>query len=626
MSLFKPSSYQSRHGHGPEPIIPRTQRDSEPRPTTAPTTDITSANQPVTDPEPTAVPVADSTGTMPAVVGDDHARAPRTSAARSSLIMFLGTFTSRLLGMVRSPILLGAVVGLQSPVANSFDVANKLPTLLYMIIAGGLVNAVLVPAIVRAMKESKDDGQAFINKLLTLSVVVLGATTLVLTLAAPLIVKLYAATMSDEWYKLTVLFAFWCLPQVFFYGMYTIFGQILNARENFGPYMWAPVVNNIIAIGGLLIMLAMFGTEDTANASSAAAWFGTRANMLGAFSTLGIAAQALVLIIPMYRSGIRFKPDFRWRGSGLGTAGRASTWVLATMLVGMLPTIIQSNVAAGATERAKDLGIALTEVAGNFAYTTAYSVYSLPTSLITVSITTAMFTRLAKAATSGHLDRVRADTSLTLRAVSTFMFLASAGLIVLAVPLSRIFVPAVTEGEVLSLARVITVLAFGLVGVGATSVFNKVYYALEDTRTAFFVGLPWQIFGIVGFALASFLPPQWVVPAVGAVMASANLLGGLVTYLLLSRRLGGIDGRRILISHAKLAAIAVVVTLLGYKLVAIVGTDRLTASFVTSVATIAVVAPIMSLAYIVLMRAARMEEADTLMNYIHRMTARLRRR
>ncbi|WP_240611206.1 hypothetical protein [Actinobaculum sp. 313] len=70
--------------------------------------------------------------------------------------MFLGTLVSRVLGLVRSPLMLGAVLTMTSPAANAFDVANKLPNLIYMVVVGGLVNAVLVPAIVRATKESRD--------------------------------------------------------------------------------------------------------------------------------------------------------------------------------------------------------------------------------------------------------------------------------------------------------------------------------------------------------------------------------------------------------------------------------------------------------------------------------------
>ena len=115
----------------------------------------------------------------------------KASIARSSFVMFLGTFFSRFLGLVRAPILMAAVDGMTSPAANAFDVANKLPNLIYMIIVGGLVNAVLVPAIVRATKQSDDDGAAFINKLLTLAIVFLGGATLLITLAAPVVVKMY---------------------------------------------------------------------------------------------------------------------------------------------------------------------------------------------------------------------------------------------------------------------------------------------------------------------------------------------------------------------------------------------------------------------------------------------------
>ncbi|NLW13308.1 MAG: oligosaccharide flippase family protein, partial [Trueperella sp.] len=251
------------------------QTAAKPAPGSAPAPRSTPGSAPAPAPETEAI----------ATVGKD--------TARSSFVMFLGTLVSRILGFVKSPFLMGAVVGLNSSVAGSWDIANKLPNLLYMVIAGGLVNAVLVPAIVRATKESKDSGQDFINKLLTLTMVAMGAITVVLTLAAPLIVKIFASTLRDDWYSLTVLFAYWSLPQIFFYGLYTVFGQILNARENFGPYMWAPVANNVVAIAGLLVILAIWGPENATDPSAAAAWMGTRANTLAAVSTLGIIVQAL---------------------------------------------------------------------------------------------------------------------------------------------------------------------------------------------------------------------------------------------------------------------------------------------------------------------------------------------
>lgn len=546
------------------------------------------------------------------------------SAARSSLVMFLGTLTSRILGMIKSPFLMGAVVALNSPVAGSWDVANKLPNLLYMVIAGGLVNAVLVPAIVRASKESNDDGSKFINKLLTLTMVALGAITILLMVLAPVIVKLYASTMTQEWYSLTVFFAYWSFPQVFFYGLYTVFGQILNARENFGPYMWAPALNNVVAIAGLVIMLAVWGPESAANPSPASDWYGLRGATLAGFSTLGIAAQALILIIPLRKAGIHFRPDFKWRGSGLGRAGKASMWVLATMLVGMIPTMVQTNVMAGATQRAQQLGMELTEVASNSAYTAAYAIYSLPTSLITVSITTAMFTRLARAAAEKNYEKLRLDTSKTLRSVSTLNLLAAAGIIVLALPISRVISPFVTEAEIRSLAAVLVAMTLGLGGVGIVTVLNKVYYALEDTKGAFLIGLPWQIMGIVGFAACGLLPPDKVVVGVGLVMSASNILAALVMYEVLRRRLGGLDERRVVSTHAKLLVATGVATAVGLLWIRLLGIDRMAASFGYSVLSILVVGVIVVASYIIMLKLMRMPEAEHLTGPIKSAMQRVR--
>ena len=92
-----------------------------------------------------------------------------------------------------------------------------------------------------------------------------GAVTLVATLLAPLLIALYTglsrADPADT--RIATLLAFWCLPQIFFYGLYTMLGQVLNARGSFGPMMWAPVVNNLVAIAGGLLFIAFFTVDES---------------------------------------------------------------------------------------------------------------------------------------------------------------------------------------------------------------------------------------------------------------------------------------------------------------------------------------------------------------------------
>ena len=66
---------------------------------------------------------------------------------------------------------------------------------------------------------------------------------------APLIVDLYTPdNYPANEYDLAVAFARLCLPQVLFYGIYTMLSQVLNARGHFGAPMFAPIANNIVAI------------------------------------------------------------------------------------------------------------------------------------------------------------------------------------------------------------------------------------------------------------------------------------------------------------------------------------------------------------------------------------------
>lgn len=544
---------------------------------------------------------------------------------KSSIVMFGGTLVSRILGFIRSPLLLGAAIGINYPAADAFDVANRLPNLIYMLVVGGVVNAVLVPAIVRATKESDDNGAAFINKLVTIAACFLGVVTALLTLASPLIVKLFAATMEQQWYHLTVLFAFWCIPQVFFYGMYTVLGQVLNARENFGPYMWAPALNNVIAIIGLIAMLTLYGGADAGAATDVNIWTADRIALLGGSATAGIASQALILLWPLRRLGIRLRPDFAWRGAGLGATAKASWWILLTMITGMVPTAFVTNVAAGAKTRAIAEGIDVLGVAGNAAYTAAYAVYSLPSSLIVVSIVTAMFTRLAKHAADGNTAAVRATTSLTLRVVGALMFLATAGVFVLAVPAVRLLAASVSMTEVRAISWVLIAMSSGLVGVGATMVLNRVYYAYEDTRGAFLISIPIQAASVVLFLSCSLLPPAWTVAGIGLTMALGNTVAVFLMMWRLGKRTGGLDSARVARTHLQLAGITLITTGVGFGILRLFGPYSADFTLTGALLRCITVGPLMIIVYVGLMWLMKMPETHYLLKPIGMVRARLRK-
>ena len=134
-----------------------------------------------------------------------------------------------------------------------FTLANTVPNSMYILLAGGVLNTVLVPQIVRAIKSDADGGEAYTNRIMTAGLIVLGVITLLLTLAVPVIISLYSAggwkdpALAAQ-YDSMIMLAYYCMPQVFFYGVYVLAGQVLNARDKFGPMMWAPIANNVVSI------------------------------------------------------------------------------------------------------------------------------------------------------------------------------------------------------------------------------------------------------------------------------------------------------------------------------------------------------------------------------------------
>ena len=120
----------------------------------------------------------------------------------------------------------------------------------------GVLSAVLVPQIVRAGLHA-DGGQLFVNRLVTLGVVVFLAATAHRHPVRPAARRPVHARCGDGGAlgggrALAVAFAYWCLPQIFFYAIYSLLGEVLNARGVFGPFTWAPVLNNVVVIIALL--------------------------------------------------------------------------------------------------------------------------------------------------------------------------------------------------------------------------------------------------------------------------------------------------------------------------------------------------------------------------------------
>lgn len=536
-------------------------------------------------------------------------RAPARSLLRASSVMAAGTVVSRILGFVRSAVLVAALG--QALTLSTFTVANTVPNILYILLAGGVLNAVFVPQLVRAMREGERHAQEYADKLLTLAGLVLGVVTLVATLLAPLLIGLYTGLSqhdaSDT--RIATLIAYWCLPQIFFYGAYTMLSQVLNARGSFGPMMWAPVVNNLIAISGGLIFIVAFHVEEQDPTS-----LGTGAiTLLGASTTLGVIAQAAVLVPVLRRSGFRYRPRLDFRGSGLGKAGDLARWTLLFVLVNQLAYVVIVNLGYAADTEAKDL---LDYGVGYGAYATAYLIFVLPHSVITVSVMTGLLPRMSREAAEGDLVAVRRSLSEAWRLTGVGVVVAAAGLVALGPELTGVlYASSGVEG-----ARYIGLLtaafALGLPAFSAQYVALRGFYAFEDTRTPFLIQVAIAVTNVVlALAAYSVLPLRWRMVGVALAYAVTYAGGLALSTSVLSRRTGGLDGHAVVRHYVRLVVAAVPAALLGWTASWAVG-SWLGHGLGGSLAALAAGGVLLLAVYVGLARALRVTELSQLLGRV----------
>ncbi|MDJ0386433.1 murein biosynthesis integral membrane protein MurJ [Streptomyces sp. G-G2] len=483
--------------------------------------------------------------------------AARGGLMRSSLLMAAGTVVSRATGLIRQVLQAGALgTGL---LATTYNQANVVPASLYFLLIGGALNSVLVPQLVRARIEQPDGGRAFEQRLVTLTMCVLGVGTLLAVWAAPQIISLYQSDSPDNHaaFELTVVFARFLLPQIFFYGLFSILGQVLNARNKFGAMMWTPVLNNVVLITmfGVYVglMTAPDGVQDITQ---------TQVTLLGAGTTLALAVQALALIPFVRAAGFRFRPRFDWRGTGLRKSIGAARWTLLFVLANLVASTVVTRYASAADKTLPRDGV------GFSAYTYAQTIWMLPQSIITVTLVTALLPRMSRAVAEHRLDDLRGDLSQALRISGVIIVPAAFFFLAFGPQIAQLLFAhgAADAASTRPLGHMLQAFGLGLIPFSAQYLLLRGFYAFEDTRTPFWMAV-WISVANIALATACHLlmPARWAVTGMAAAYAVAYSIGLLITALLLRRRLEGrLDGKRLCRTYGKLSASALAAGALGW--------------------------------------------------------------
>lgn len=556
----------------------------------------------------------------------------------NTAVMAAGTLVSRLLGLVRNTILLVAAISVTGIAADAYSVANRLPNVMFAVLAAGVLNSALVPQIVRAFADGRD---RTVHRIITIGTVAIFAVTVVFTAMAAFWVQLFSDNWGPDQTQLATAFALWCIPQLFFYGLYSLFGQVLNAREQYGAFMWAPVANNVVAIIGLVVYLGMYGRFAPVTGTPADVveqWTFGRIFLIAGVATLGIAVQAVILIVPLYRGGYRWR--WVWRGpqGELSTVARVAGWALSAVVIEQIGVTLVTRVATAAPHAAavRDAApgapasalIPDPSVAGAAVYDMSLSMYLLPHSLVAISLMTVLFTRMSRFAAQNDVRQLREVLSEGVRLVGAFMMLASAVLFVAAPHVVRVLALTADPEAIDAVAWVLRFMVLGLVPLGASVMFKQAYFALEDGRTVFVIHIAMTAAWLaVAYGFRWGVSAEWWVAGVALGLTASNIVAVVLRMWGLRSRLGGVDGRRISTTYAKALTAALVAAVPGLVIMWWApdtwresGAGAVTGSALTATA----VGIVMAATYVLMSRVLRIPETQAASRTLMRRLRRVR--
>jgi len=465
---------------------------------------------------------------------------------RSSSVMGLGTIISRATGLIRNLLLVAALgTGL---LGDAFNVANTTPNIIYNLLIGGALSAVFVPLIVQSFRQ-EDGGSAYISRLLSLIASALLFITIAALLLAPLLVSLYAPTFSGRSRDVTLAFALYCLPQILFYGLYGILGQVANAKEKFGPMMWAPIANNLLVIVLFSYFISVTDEISLETISD------SQIALLGLGSTIGIALQAMILIPTLRKSGLKLSFRRDWRGVGLDKALKLASWAFIFVLISQLGFLITVNLATRAAVLAQEQGIDYG--VGYTPYANAYLVMLLPHSIVTISIVTALLPGLSKLAFDKKLSEVRDQLSKALRLTAILTVPASLVFFFFAEEIASAIFFGISEQSAEYIGRVLAAMSLGLIPLSINLVLIRGLNAFENTKYQVISNLVINLVALT-ISLWAFLNLDVadITVGLGAALAISYWVGIVCTYYLLRKYSGPLNIVSLLLFHSKIAMIA----------------------------------------------------------------------
>jgi putative peptidoglycan lipid II flippase len=381
-----------------------------------------------------------------------------TSHGSRALSMAGGTLASRLTGLFRV-LVLAWVLGF-TPLADSFNLANTVPNMLFDLVLGGIASATFIPVFIeRLALDGERRAWKSISSVITGALLVLLIASGIAWVCSPWIIDGFtllqhpstARSMSTLHHQRIIATSLlrWFVPQIFFYGVIGIATALLNVRHRFGTPAWVPVANNAVCIG-VLVWFHVADPHPTLNAVQ-----GSRDLLwLGLGTTCGVALQFLCLVPSLLRSDLwRLSFRFDHRDPAVRAVSRLGSWTLLVVVANQLSLYIVLAYAFG--------------IGGNgpvSAYTYGWSFMQMPYAVVVVSVLGSLTPQLARLATAQDFAGLSERLRFGLRQSLVIIIPCTLVLVILAQPIVGILLNHANATHRLSAGTVLAILAAGLPG------------------------------------------------------------------------------------------------------------------------------------------------------------------
>ena len=435
---------------------------------------------------------------------------------------------SRLLGLLRD-----VVIGAQFGTSGNYDAyvaAFRIPDIIYTLIAGGILVSAFVPTFTDYLaREDRSGAWRLASAVINLVVIVLVfAAIIAALLAAPIVRYLLAPGFDPAKQALTVqLMQIMLVPPIIF-GISGVVMGILYAHQSFWLPGLAPSMYNLGIIFGAIVLAPLWGVHGLA---------------IGAI--VGAALHLLVQVPGLIKIKAQYSARLALRDPGVREVMRLMLPRMFGVAVIQLNFLVETSLAS------------LLPVGAVSALNYAWRVMLTPQAVVAQSVATAAFPTFADQYARGQLQQLRSALAATVRSILFIAIPAAVGLWVLREPIIQLLFQRgqFTELSTELVAMALGAFALGLIGHSGVEILARAFYALHDTRTPVILGV---IALLINLLMSLSLINVLGVTGLALSNTTAATIELVLLLILIRKRLGGLEDRRVLIGALKTALASII--------------------------------------------------------------------